>query len=99
MSVDKIPLFPPNGDQDIGRRRNREDQMGCRHRWGGPERKQPAYIQGMAHVAIETRRLELQRRIGQALEIESYLPHAEQVEVIDQERRHEDQEPAAGKEA
>ena len=48
----------------------------------------------MTHVAIQHRRLERQRRVRLAAQLQPHLPQAEQVEVVDEERRDQHQQPA-----
>ena len=56
--ADQIALLELDGDQDVGRRRHREQQVRERHRRRHPEREEPADVQRMAHEPVRPGRAE-----------------------------------------
>jgi len=65
------------------------ERHGRRH----PERQQESEVQRVADVAVGHRRPELDARVRLSNQRQPYLPEAEQVEVVDQERHHENRGP------
>src|SRR5882672_10371889 len=81
----QISLLEANGNQDVRRGDQREDQVRHRHGWCRPENRQPADVEWMAHQLIKAGRAEYGRAIGLVGETPPHLLQSEQIKVIDKE--------------
>src|SRR5262245_19930334 len=68
--------------------------MGSSHSRSRPERKQPSEIQWMSDVSVRPWRSESQPRIGRPAQVEIDLPEPEKIEVVDQKRADQHDEPS-----
>src|SRR5262245_60870478 len=98
VGLDEVPLLESYRDQNLGRGRDREEEMRRSHRRRRPEGEQPADVEGMPHVAVRTGSDEAEWPVLFAPEVEPHLPEPEQVEVVDEEGGDEDGEPAGSEE-
>ena len=93
VRVNEISLFKLYSQENVSRSGHREDEMGDRHRGCEPECEQPAEIEWVTHVTIEHRRPEFQLFVLSADQEQKYLSQSKEIEVIDQERACQDQQP------
>lgn len=71
--------------------------MRDRHGRSGPEGEEPAHVQRVSHKFVESGCLEGKSSLLFSQQIESHLPQSEQVEVVNEERGRQHQEPSKGK--
>lgn len=98
VKTDQVPLLELNCQENIGGCGYGKNQMGHSHRRRGPEGKEPAEIERMAHVSLGPRRLKLHRRTLSACQIEVDLSQPEEIKVVDQKGGRQNNEPAQSKE-
>src|SRR6185369_2027411 len=94
--VYEIFLFELDRDEDVCSRGDGKDEMGHSHRRRGPECEEPAEIEWMANVPVKHRRPEFQLRVWSSDQKQEHLSQSKQIEVIDQERAAQHQQPAYG---
>jgi hypothetical protein len=99
VRIDQVALFQLDRDQDAGGRQRGEHQVGGGHHRGRPERKQPTDMKRVTHLAIQPPGLEGDRGVLAGTEGKPHLAQSEQVEVVDQERGVEHQQPATGEQS
>jgi hypothetical protein len=94
---DERPLFDPDREQDVDRHDPGEQQMPLGHGGRRPERDQESEHQRVADPVVEDGLFEVDLRVLDVVVGEPDLTQAEQVKVIDQERRVEDEAPPNGR--
>lgn len=91
--VDEIALFEENSDQGVTGREDREQQVAGSHMRRRPEGNEKAEEERMTDYLVEPGRLKFRRLEFFALEVSVHLPHPKQLEVVDEERRNENESP------
>ena len=94
MRAHEVALLELDRDQDVRRRHHREEQVRDRHRRRAPEREEPADVQRVAHIRYSTGVTNFSPLLRLPAQVAPDLPQPEQVEVVDDERRHEHEQPA-----
>jgi len=89
----EIAFLELDGDQDVGGRHHREDEMSDRHVWCAPEGEKPADVERVSHEAVKAGRGETQRTVVDAAEVFPDLAEAEEIEVVDEKRGHQHEQP------
>jgi hypothetical protein len=92
--LDQIALFQKDPDEDVGGGDGRKQQMSDRHERRRPEGDDEAEIDRMTHELVVERRAKHRRRWLLVRQILHHLLHAEQLEMVDQERAGEDEDPS-----
>ena len=95
--ADQVAFLKLDGDEDIGRRRQRKTQPTLAHGRRRPEGDDESQIDRVAADPIEQRRLELGRRNFLLPPVSPHLAQAEQVEMVDQEGAGQHRQPAEPK--
>src|SRR5271157_2654607 len=93
MESHQVPLFDPEGDEDVSGCRGGEQEMPDGHHRRSPKREDEAEHDGMTHIAIEAGNPEANRCVRTPGSIEIDLSEAEQVEVVNQKCGHEHDGP------
>ena len=91
--VNQIAFLQLNGNQDVAGASKRKQQVCDGHGGRKPENHQPSNVQRMSDVSVETRFIELKRRVGLAFEVQPRLTNSEQLKVIQQTGRVENCRP------
>src|SRR5579883_1511725 len=97
-SASQVTLFQLNPDNYVAGCHRGKDQVPPRHDRSCPKRDHEAEHDRVAHVAIEGPGAERRRRVTPARRIEVYLPQSEKIEVIDEERGDQRNQPTDHKE-
>src|SRR5271157_4203766 len=79
MESHQVPLFDPEGDEDVSGCRGGEQEMPDGHHRRSPKREDEAEHDGMTHIAIEAGNPEANRCVRTPGSIEIDLSEAEQV--------------------
>ncbi len=93
----EIPFFVSDCDQYVSRKAACEHELADSHRWRRPEEHYPAEVQRVPDELVEEGHLELRVAVCLLYQVQPYLPQPEQIEVIDHERRQQDQQNSAEK--
>ena len=93
QQLSQIALFELDGHEDVAGCHEREQEVRSRHGRCAPEREQKAKVQRMADQPVGTRVAKADVSVRTADELQPHLPQAEEVEVIDDERRGQDGQP------
>src|SRR5215813_2921848 len=92
--AEEVALLQKDPDEDVRGRHGREQEMPDRHDGSRPERDDEAEIDRMPHHLVEHRRLEAGRGHRSPREVDRDLVQPEQLEMIDQEGAHQNEQPA-----
>jgi len=96
MLGDQVALLELDRNENVGGRDDREHQ-GAQPSWSAsPECEEPADVQRVTHVAVQRRHPERHGLVRLAQQLQPNLAQTEQVKVIDQERRKQEQSPTEG---
>src|SRR5579872_6577811 len=91
---DQVTLLEADPNQDIPARRDGEQEVSDAHEGRRPEGDDEAKVDGMPHHPVQPRRLEVGTVKIAAPGVRPDLPQSEQLEVIDEESRDQQQGPA-----
>src|SRR5688572_13193322 len=94
----EIALLELDRDEDVRRRDEGEEEVADRHVRRGVEGDDEAEHERVPDVLVESRDPERRRRVGPSQGVEYDLAKPEEVEVIDDERRQENDDESEGEE-
>src|SRR5262247_3201251 len=92
---DQIAFFQEDADKDVCGRDGGEEKVPCRHHRRRPESDDEAEIDRMPHQPVQNRRFEVRLRHGVPDQMKGHLLQPEQLEMVDQERAGQDDQPAS----
>src|SRR5437879_431674 len=84
VEANQIALFELNGDENVSRGHDGEEEMPGGHPWRGPEGNDESEIKRMPHHPIQRRRFKGRRLIVFADQVVVNLLHPEETKVVDQ---------------
>src|SRR5438105_1969865 len=93
MEAHEIALLELDRHENVRRRHHREEQMGHGHRRRAPKCEEPSDVQRMTHELVWSGRAELQFRVRLSDQLQPHLTESEEIEVIDEECRHQHESP------
>src|SRR6185369_14086577 len=97
MFANEVALFESDREQDVGCCCNRKQQVrGCHH-GRHPKGEQPADVEWVSHDLVWSGSRKLQTALRLTQQVPPDLTQSEQVEMVDQEGRKENQSPAERK--
>src|SRR6185312_16083658 len=91
--IDQIVLFQHYANEDVCGRRSRKQQMANSHRRHRPERDDQTEVEWVPHELVEQRSQKTWCRCRTAHEMAGHLMQPEQLEVVDQERAGQGEQP------
>ena len=94
MNGSEVFLFQLDRHQDVRSCGQSEQEVRSSHRRREPECAQPTDVKWMPHPLVRPRRHEAERLVLLAPRKQPDLPKAKEIEMVDQERRDQNQQPA-----